>query len=142
MGNLSLFLKKNKKEKKNGYYAATKSLCDDNGKPLEWEIKALTTRETDAIREECSKDVPVSGRQGQWRRKIDSTMLCRKLLVAATVFPDMHNAELQDSYGVKTAEDLVAAMVDNPEEYNNFVEFVQEFSGFESMDDKIAEAKN
>lgn len=69
-------------------------------------------------------------------------MLCRKLLVAATVFPDMHNAELQDSYGVKTAEDLVAAMVDNPEEYNNFVEFVQEFSGFESMDDKIAEAKN
>lgn len=62
MGNLSLFLKKNKKEKKNGYYAATKSLCDDNGKPLEWEIKALTTRETDAIREECSKDVPVAGR--------------------------------------------------------------------------------
>ena len=38
MGNLCLLLKKNKKEKKNGYYAATKSLCDDNGKPLEWEI--------------------------------------------------------------------------------------------------------
>ena len=32
MGNLAYFLKKNKKEKKNAFFAATKSLCDENGK--------------------------------------------------------------------------------------------------------------
>ena len=40
MGNLAYFLKKNKKEKKNAFFAATKSLCDENGEPLKWEIKA------------------------------------------------------------------------------------------------------
>jgi len=29
-------MRANKKEKKNGKYAPTKSLCDENGKPLEW----------------------------------------------------------------------------------------------------------
>ena len=38
--NLSAFLKKNKKYKDNVKYRATKSLCDENGEALEWEIKA------------------------------------------------------------------------------------------------------
>lgn len=49
--NLSAFLKKNKKYKDNVKYRATKSLCDENGEALEWEIKALTTDEYEKIRE-------------------------------------------------------------------------------------------
>ena len=53
------------------------------------------------------------------------------------------SAELQDSYGVKTASDLLKEMVDDPAEYNNFVEFVQEYNGLdETMNDKVEEAKN
>ena len=44
MSNLSLFLKKNKIQKENTTYPATKSLLDENGNPLLWEIKPLTTR--------------------------------------------------------------------------------------------------
>ena len=35
MSKFSRFMKTNKAEKKNGFYAPTKSLCDENGKPLE-----------------------------------------------------------------------------------------------------------
>jgi nicotinate phosphoribosyltransferase len=35
-----------------------------------------------------------------------------KQVVASLVYPDLHNAELQDSYGVKDPEDLLFAMLD------------------------------
>ena len=38
---LKYFLKGNKKEKKTTKYAPTKSLCDENGKPVEFTIKAI-----------------------------------------------------------------------------------------------------
>ena len=125
MSNLSLFLKKNKKVKENVKFPATKSLCDEKGNPLEWEIKPLTTRESDDIREACTIEIPV------------------KMLASSIVFPDLYNAELQDSYGVSTPEDLVREMIDDPGEYNKFLAYVQEFNGFDSnMEDKVEEAKN
>lgn len=143
MGNLSLFLKKNKKTKVNAKYAATKSLCDENGKPLEWEIKPLTTTESENIRDACTTEVPVTGKPGMYRPKIDSKMYVAKLIAASVVFPDLYNSELQDSYGVKTPEDLLKQMVDDPTEYNDFAAFVQNFNGMdESLEDKVEEAKN
>ena len=143
MSNLSLFLKKNKKVKAHTYYAATKSLCDADGEPLKWEIKALTTAESEDIRTACTTEVPVTGKMGVYRPKVDSKLYIAKLIANCVVFPDLYNKELQDSYGVKTPEELVKQMVDNPVEYNNFAEFVQNFNGLdESMDDKVEQAKN
>lgn len=143
MGNLSLFLKKNKKVKTNAFYAATKSLCDDKGEPIKWEIKALTTRESEEIRDICTTEVPVTGKPGVFRPKIDSKLYISKLIAACVVFPDLYNAELQDSYGVRTPEDLLKEMVDDPSEYNAFAEFIQNFNGLdESLEDKVKTAKN
>lgn len=143
MGNLSLFLKKNKKVKVNAHYAATKSLCDVDGKPLEWEIKPLTTKESEDIRASCTTEVPVTGKPGMFRPKVDSKMYIARLIAACVVFPDLYNKELQDSYGVKTPEDLLKEMVDDPTEYNAFAEFIQNFNGLdETLEDKVEEAKN
>ena len=143
MGELTRFLKKNKKVKKNTFYPATKSLCDENGEPLLWEVRALSTRETDAIRENCTTEVPVTGKPGMMRPKVDSTKYVEKMVVAAVVFPDLRNAELQDSYGVKTPEALIKEMLDNPEEYNTFAEFIQEYNGLdETITEKIEQVKN
>lgn len=143
MGNLSLFLKKNKKTKANTFYQATKLLCDENGEPLKWEIKPLTTKESESIRSNCTTEVPVPGKRGVYRPKVDGEMYTAKLISSCVVFPDLLNAELQDSYGVKTPEDLIRAMIDNPVEYNNFAEFVQNYSGLdETLADKVDEAKN
>ena len=143
MGELTRFLKKNKKVRKNAFYPATKSLCDENGEPLLWEVRALSTRETDAIRENCTTEVPVTGKPGMMRPKVDSTKYVESMVVAAVVFPDLRNAELQDSYGVKTPEALIKEMLDNPEEYNTFAEFIQEYNGLdETITEKIEQVKN
>ena len=143
MGNLSLFLKKNKKVRTNTFYAATKSLCDEQGNPLEWEIRPLSTSETEDIRTECTTEVPVTGKPGVYRPKINSQLYMAKLVASAVVFPDLYNKELQDSYGVKTPEELLKQMIDNPTEYNDFVEFITKFNGLtETMDEKVEEAKN
>ena len=143
MGNLNLFLKKNKKVRSNTFYAATKSLCDENSKPVEWEIKALTTKESEDIRSECTTEVPVTGKPGMVRPKVDTKAYIAKLIAACVVFPDLYNKELQDSYGVRTPEDLLKEMVDDPTEYNALAEFIQNFNGLdESLEEKVKEAKN
>ncbi len=143
MSNLSLFLKKNKIQKQNTFFAATKSLCDEKGEPLLWEIRAISTAENDQLREECTIEVPIKGKPNMYRPKVNTSKYIGKMLAASVVFPDLMNAELQDSYGVNTPEDLLKQMIDNPAEYNDFANFIQNFSGFDtSMDDKVEEAKN
>ena len=66
-----------------------------------------------------------------------------KLIVASTVYPDLYDKELQDSYGVMTPEELLYALVDNPGEYQDLNVWVQQYQGFaKSLDDKVDEAKN
>lgn len=143
MSNLTLFLKKNKKVKENIKYAATKSLCNADGKPLEWEIKALSTKENDNIRDDCMIEIPIKGKPGQFRYKMNTSRYIAKMICASVVYPDLMNAELQDSYGVKTPEELLMEMVDDPGEYNDFAAFIQNFNGFDtSMEEKVEDAKN
>lgn len=141
--NLQLFLKGNKKEKANTTYKATKSLCDEQGNALDWEIKPLSTRDNDRIRESCTKEIPITGKPGMYREKLDTSKYIAKMICASVVFPDLFDKDLQDSYGVKTPEDLIVEMVDNPNEYNDFATFIQEYNGFtEVFSDKVDTAKN
>lgn len=143
MGNLALFMKKNKKVRQNAFYPATKTLLDEKGNPLMWEIKPLTTEETEKIRMECTREVPVPGKKNLFRDKVNSNLYLDKMMVAAIVFPDLYNADLQDSYGVKTPEELLKKMVDDPSEYSDLMSFIQEQSGFDKdIQDEVEEAKN
>jgi hypothetical protein len=143
MSNIMRFMKQNKTVKENTTFAATKSLTDDEGNPLLWEVQPLTTKEDEKIRDACTIEVPVKGKPNLYRNKVDASKYISKLLAAAVIFPDLLNAELQDSYGVKTPEDLLKEMIDDPGEYTEFTAFVQKFNGFNiSLDEKIDEAKN
>ena len=42
MSKFAKFMKANKAVKENGFYPATKSLCDEKGNPLDWEFKHIT----------------------------------------------------------------------------------------------------
>lgn len=143
MSNLSLFLKQNKKVKENTTFPATKSLTDENGNPLEWVIKPLTTKENEDIRESCTVEVPVKGKPNMFRPKVNTNQYLAKMIAASVIEPNLYNAELQDSYGVKTPEELLKEMVDDPGEYNDFATFIQQFNGFNtSINDKVEEVKN
>lgn len=143
MSNFSRFMKKNKIVKDNTTYPATKSLVDEKGNPLLWTIKPLTSKENDAIRDECMMDIPVTGKPNMYRPKLNTSKYIAKMICACVVEPNLYDKELQDSYGVMTPEDLLREMIDNPGEYNDFASFVQNYNGFDTtMEDKVEEAKN
>lgn len=143
MSGLSSFLKKNKKVRSNTKYAATKSLVDETGKPLEWEIKPISTREDEEIRDSCTTEVQVKGKPNLFRPRVNMNQYLAKLIASSVVEPNLYNAELQDSYGVSTPEELIKEMIDDPGEYQDFAVFIQKFNGFtESMDELVEEAKN
>ncbi|MCI8312569.1 MAG: hypothetical protein HFI12_10250 [Lachnospiraceae bacterium] len=143
MSKFSRFMKANKVEKQNGMYAPTRSLADENGKPLEWEFRHITSRENESLRDDCTIDVPVTGKPNMFRPKLKSSLYIQKMIVASVVVPDLYDKELQDSYGAMTPEELLLAMVDDPGEYNDLAAFVQRFQGFDtSFQDRVDEAKN
>lgn len=142
MSNFSKFMKARKIQKQNVMHPVTKSLVDENGKPLLWEIRPLTTKENETIRDACTKEVPVKGKPNLFRQKIDMGLYQTKLICAAVVNPDLHDVELQNSYGVMTPEELIKEMVDDPAEYTDLMVFVQELSGFKSLQEEVDEAKN
>lgn len=143
MSNLDRFLKQNKKIRENTTYNATKSLTDENGNPLPWTIRPLTTKDNDRLRDECTIDVQVKGKPNVFRPKLDTSKYLAKMIVASVVEPNLNNKDLQDSYGVMTPEDLIKEMVDDPGEYNDFASFIQNFNSFTTtLDEKVEEAKN
>lgn len=142
MSKLSCFLKDNKSKRDNTTYIPTKAFKDENGNPIKWIIKPLSTREYDAIRDRCMKDVPVLGKPNQYTQKLDASNFNASLIAASVVEPNLNDAQLQDSYGVKTAKDLIREMIDNPGEYNDFLAFIIDYNGFTDINDDIEEAKN
>lgn len=142
MSKFNQFMKANKVVKENGHYAPTKSLLN-NGKPLEWEFKHMTSKENEDLREACTYEVQVTGKPNMFRPKMNTSKYLSQMIVASVINPDLYDSGLQDSYGVKTPEDLLYALVDDPGEYNELGSWIQKFQGFtQSMDDKVEEAKN
>lgn len=137
------FMKPNKTTKANEFYAPTASLRDENGKPLEWEFKHITSKQNEQMRENCTVDVPITGKPNMYRPKLNTSKYLTQIVVTSTVCPDLYDAELQDSYGVKTPEDLLFALVDDAGEYQDLCVWVQKFQGFTKvLSDKVDEAKN
>ncbi len=143
MSDFNRFMKQNKVKKENKKYAPTKSLTDEKGKPLEFEFRQLTSKENEKLRESCMYDVQVTGKPGLYRSKLNSSKYVAMMVAESVVCPDLLNKELQDSYGVKDPVDLLYALVDNPGEYSELADWVNEFQGFsKTLNDKVEEAKN
>lgn len=143
MSKFSRFMKQNKIKKENTTFAPTKSLLDENGEPIKFIIKPLTTKENEDIREACTVDIPVTGKPNIFRPKLNTSKYLAKMLCSCIIEPNLFDKELQDSYGVMTPEDLIKEMIDDPGEYQDFVTFIQNFNGFNvSLEDKVDDAKN
>ena len=136
------FLKQNVQAVENEKYVASKRIKDENGNPVAWEIRALTSEEDELIRRECTKRVKVPGKRGQYMTDTDGNMYIAKIAAACTVYPNLLDAQTQDSYGVKTPEALLQAIL-LPGEYADYVEKIQEINGYETDDeDLVNEVKN
>jgi len=143
MSAMKQFLKANKKTRPNAFYPASENFLDADGKPLLWEIKPLSAKDNERIKDECTTIIETRDKGVRMHPKIDTQAMQAKQIIASVVSPDLHSAELQDSYGVKEPEDLIFAMLDEAGDYQNLVSFIMKFNRFHvSMDEKIDEAKN
>ncbi len=137
MEGLKLFLKENKVKRENVFYAPSDSLRDENGEKIKWEIRHITTSEDEKIREECIREARGRG------VRVDYNLYLKKLAAASVVYPSLFNASLQDSYSVKSPEELLVELIDNPGEYQEFVRFVQKINGFDvTLEERVEKAKN
>lgn len=145
---LSAFLAQNVAPVENVKFVASPRFLsdemDEKGKPIPeaWEIKPITGTEDEALRKACMKQIPIPGKKGQFRRELDADMYLGKLAVASTVYPDLKDQALQDSYHVMGEEAVLRAML-TPGEYANYTRKVSEVNGFDqSFQDEVDEAKN
>lgn len=122
-------------------YVASKRF-KEKGKPVEWELKAISSSLDEAIRKDCTKKVPIVGKRGQYNQETDTDKYIGKLCVACTVYPNLNDAELQDAYGVKSGDELLKKML-LPGEYTEYKAKVMEVNGYDmSMEELVDEAKN
>lgn len=143
MSKFAQFMKSNKKEKENGFYAPTISLLDDTGNPIKWEFRHLTSKENDTLRDACTVEVQITGKPNLFKPKVNTSLYLNKIICESTVYPDLYDAALQDSYGVKTPEDLLYALVDDSGEYSELCAWMQKFQGFSrTLEDEVEKAKN
>lgn len=139
--NLSAFLSQNALATENVKMVVSKRFVE-NGKPLEWEVRVLDAGEDEELRRSATKRVPVPGKRHQFQPETDMNLYVAKMAAACTVFPNLMDAELQDSYKVKTPEDLLRKML-KAGEYADYLQKVQTLNGYDvDMDEMVDEAKN
>lgn len=139
---LSAFLAQNAKKIDNVTVAVSDRFVDpETGEPMQWEICCITAAENAALRKACMRTVPAPGKKGQFTQDFDANAYLAKIAVRCTVFPDLNNAELQNSYGVMGAEQLITTML-TPAEFEDFSTKVLQVNGFQTGEELVEEAKN
>lgn len=114
----------------------------ENGKPIEWEINPITSEEDEAIKKSCTKKMPVPGKKNMFIPETDYPKYLGKLAVACTVYPNLHDVSLQDSYKAMGADELLKKML-LPGEYTDLLKKVQEINAFDvDLDEMVDEVKN
>ena len=138
---LSAFMRPNVAEIKNACFAPSPRFVGEDGKPVEWEIRCISADEYARIRSSCIRQVPVIGKKGQYAQQLDTYTFQAKVAAACTVFPDLNDAALQDSWGVTKPEDLVGAMLIGGE-FDDYITEVFKVNGFKDEPELVDEAKN
>ncbi len=136
---LDIFLNRNKIKKDNVFYAASNDFIL-NGKPVMWEMRSLSGSEEEKIRDMCVKRVPK--KNGGYAEEFDYSRYLGKMAAASTVYPDLFDEELQNSYGVWGEDALLKEML-SAGEYIAYIKKVKEVNGLDlAVQDLIEEAKN
>ncbi|MBQ3067851.1 MAG: phage portal protein [Oscillospiraceae bacterium] len=139
---LAAFLAENAIKVENIKFIASKRFIDSKGNPIEWEISCISSAEDERIRKDCTKRVPLSNKRGAFNLETDYNLYLGKLAARCTVYPDLNDVTLQNSYGVMGADTLLKKML-TAGEYAEYLIKIQEINGFDvTLDEKVAEAKN
>jgi hypothetical protein len=137
---LQAFFAQNAKAELTEEIVISKRFQDQDGNPIKWKLKTLTEQENEVIRKAATRQA--KGKNGSRVQELNQEDYIGKLAVSSVVYPDLQNVELQQSYDVIGADQLLKKMLLSGE-YANFLLKVQEINGFERDIDALAdEVKN
>lgn len=141
MSNLKAFLAQNVERADEIEVVVSHRMKDESG-PVKWRLRPITTDQDEMIRKSCTKKVPVPGKKGMMTNETDHAKYIGKLAAACVVYPNLNDAELQNSYNVMGDDVLLKTML-LPGEYADLIKKVEEVNGYElTQDDLVEEAKN
>lgn len=101
----------------------------EDGKPIPFRIRALTQEENDRISKMSRKRIKDNGRV---QEVLDPVEFSRRMVLAATVFPDFSSKELCDRYGVLDPQMVPGKML-RPGEYTRLLDAINTLCGFDSV---------
>lgn len=135
MNSLAAFLHPAKVENKK--VVISKRFVDD-GKPVEWELRAVTESENGALERKFTKTDRKTGVQ-----QLERVGFGHALAAAGVVYPDLTNAELQKAYDTAGAENVLEKML-TVGEFAKLSEEVSTLSGLDTGDinAQIEDVKN
>lgn len=130
---MSAFLAENIEQVPNKEVVVSKRFKDEDGNPIPWEIRPLSTAKIRKLRKESMRFV-------QNKLDVDIDVLNMKMVLESVVFPDLKDEKVQESHGVMGEEALLDKIL-LPGEYDELVSQVVDLCGYNS-NELVEEAKN
>lgn len=137
--NMSLngFFKSNAKSLPDVKVVVSERFTNEDGTPIEWVLHPISTKRVEEITKRNTKTTIKNGKK---ESIVNEENLNAELLEAVVLYPSLNDAELQDSYGVSSANELLSVML-YPGETQVLTNALQEvMSGVKAND--IDELKN
>ncbi|BBH19830.1 phage portal protein [Paenibacillus baekrokdamisoli] len=137
---LSAFFAQNATAEETEDFTVSDRFKTADGKPISWKLRSISASEDEECRRAATK--VIKGKRGQSTKEISTDEYLAKMAVACVVHPNLKDAELQSSYGIMGAENLLRKML-RAGEYATLIEKVQEINGYDKdMNELVEEVKN
>lgn len=140
---LQAFLQGNAKPIENIKMVVSTRFTDKDGNPIPWILKQLTGKESNNLRKKHTKKI--KNKLGRIEEQFGSEAYQEEFITSSVIFPDLTDANLQNSYGALGAYDLLQKMLSADELANLQIKvsgFAEEEIIENSMDNLVEEAKN
>lgn len=108
--NMSLngFFKSNAKSLPDVKVVVSERFTNEDGSPIEWVLHPISTK---LVEEITKRNTKTTIKNGKKESTVNEENLNAELLEAVVLYPSLNDAELQDSYGVSSANELLSVML-------------------------------
>ena len=108
--NMSLngFFKSNAKSLPDVKVVVSERFTNEDGSPIEWVLHPISTKKVEEITKRNTKTTIKNGKK---ESTVNEENLNAELLEAVVLYPSLNDAELQDSYSVSSANELLSVML-------------------------------
>ena len=105
---LNGFFKSNVKTLPDLRVVVSERFTNEDGTPIEWVLHPISTKRVEEITKRNSRTTIKSGKK---ETTVNEENLNAELLEEVVLFPRLNDAELQDSYGVTSVNELLSVML-------------------------------